>query len=78
MLQRETTKKIVGFVAQYGSGIVIGSTIKALVPTPRIDQKIAVAVASFMIGGVVAKAAKTYSDGIVDDIYNMFTKTEEN
>jgi hypothetical protein len=77
MIQRETTKKIAGFVAQYGSGVIVTSPIKAVVRTHRIDLKVGVIVAGICIGGVVGDAAAKSAGETVDDIYDFIAKLKK-
>lgn len=69
---RELTKKVVGAVVQYGTGIVIYGVIRNNVAAERLDQKVGVAVASFVLAGMVADAARKYSDNTIDDLFDAF------
>lgn len=72
MTKRQITKKIVGTVTKYGTGIVIYSVIRNEVAAERLDQKVGVAVASFVLANMVADAAEKYTDKTVDEIFDAF------
>lgn len=78
MTKRDVTKKIVGVVVRYGSGVIVYGAIGAIVRPTRIDLKIGVAAASFALSGVVAEAAANYTDNLIDDIFDAIEgiKTE--
>lgn len=78
MTKREMTKKIVGSVVGYGSGVIVYAIIRNNVPADiRIDRKISAAAASFVLGGLVAERAERYSNRIIDDFFNQFDKAKK-
>lgn len=78
MDKRELTKKIVKYVVGYGTGIVINGIINSNVEPDRIDQKIAVGVASLAIGGVIAEAASDYTDRRIEELFDKFEEAKYN
>lgn len=77
MSKRETTKKIVGWIVQYGTGTIVYGIIRNNIAPTRIDHKIGVGAASLAIGGVVADAAVKYSDQLVDELFDAFDKLKK-
>lgn len=71
MTKREIIKKIAGIVTQIGTGAIVNGIVKSNVPVNRLDVKIAVGVASFAIGGIVASSAVNYMDATVDEIFDI-------
>lgn len=70
--KRDIAKKVVGTVAKYGTGIIIYSVVRNEVAAERLDQKVGVAVASFVLASMVAEAAEKYTDKTVDEIFDAF------
>lgn len=77
MTKREIVKRVVGVVVQAGTGIVVNGIIRNNVPTTHPVVKVAVGVASFAIGGVVAGAAQSYSDATIDEIFDGIQRFQE-
>lgn len=77
MDNRELTKKIVGYTAEYGTAIIIGAIIKNHVSVTRIDKRVAVAVATFAIAGVVAVRASRNIRAFVDEIFDGIDKIKK-
>lgn len=74
MTKREIIKKIAGIVTQIGTGAIVNGIVKSNVPMSRLDVKIAVGVASFAIGGIVANSAVNYMDTTVDEIFDIINQ----
>lgn len=68
------TKKIAGFVATYGSSVIVGTIIKNQVHPNKLYQKAAVAVGGFAIGALVTDAANRKMDEIFDDFVQTVHK----
>lgn len=73
-LTRAMTKKIIGYVVGYGSGVITYGIIRNNVSPDRIDRQIAAQVAAFALGGLVCEAAVNYSDRIIDDFFAAYDK----
>lgn len=65
---RALTKKIVGYVAQYGTGVIVYGIIRNNIDPQRIDQKISAEVAAFALAGAAGLAATKYMNRFIDDI----------
>jgi hypothetical protein len=78
MNARNATKKIVGFTVQYGTGAITHGIIKSnvVLPPGRLDLKIAVGVASYILGGTAAKAGTEHSDKVIDSLFDLFEKVK--
>lgn len=69
---RDTAKAVVGVVADYGVTLITYGVVSAIVPKPKLHQKIALMVASYAIGGVAASSATEYLDEVVDKVFDSF------
>jgi uncharacterized membrane protein len=75
MNKRKLSKQAVAIITEYGAAIVIAQIIKENVTAPkRIDKRVAVALATFAIGGIVVAAASKYIQGFIDDIYDSYDR----
>jgi hypothetical protein len=74
----EIAKKLVSTVVSYGSGIIVYSIIRNNLPDDLPPHKqAAVAVASFAVGGMVADAASTYTDKLIDETVAAYIEVKE-
>jgi hypothetical protein len=64
-------KKTVSFVVAVGVSKIVHDVIENNVEPENTAHKVAVPVASFAIGGAVAGAASTYTDGFIDEIVEL-------
>lgn len=69
-MKRSTAKKIVGFVAGYGGGLVTSSVISANVAPTKIHHRIGVWVGTAALSGIAGSAAAHYAGEMVDDVYD--------
>lgn len=73
MKKIEITKKVVRYIASYGSGIIVTSIINNNVRPQRIDQQVGVVVAGFAVGSAVGEVAGNQTDKIIDDLVEIIT-----
>lgn len=73
MKKIEITKKVVRYIASYGSGIIVTSIINNNVRPQRIDQQVGVVVAGFAVGSAVGEVAGNQTDKIIDDLVDLIT-----
>lgn len=71
-------KKTVSFVVAVGVSKIVHDVIEKNVEPTNTAQKVAVPVASFAIGGAVADAASTYTDGFIDEIVDFVAQFKKN
>lgn len=70
---RIVTKNVIGWIAQYGTGIILYHVIKNNVEdVERIDRKIGVGVASIAIGGAAKDAVRSITDAQIDGFFDTF------
>jgi hypothetical protein len=72
--KRDVSKKTIAILAEYGAAIIASQIIKNNVTATRIDKRVAVAVATFALGGVVAAAASKYIQRFIDDLFEDYDK----
>jgi hypothetical protein len=72
--KREVSKKTVAILAEYGAAIIASQIIRSNVTATRIDKRVAVAVASFALGGVLAASASKYIQRFIDDLFEEYDK----
>ena len=70
MTKRDTAKKVVGLVAQYGTGVIVYGLIKNNVVPGNPIQAVGVFVGSIAIGGIVSDAATKYTDNLIDSVFD--------
>lgn len=68
---KQTTKTVVGLVAQYGTALIISGAALAVAPTAKIHQKISVGVASIAIGGLLGEHVRKYTDDLIDIFWEL-------
>lgn len=68
---RALTKKIVGYVVQYGTGVIVYGIIRNNIAPERIDQKISAEVAAFALAGAAGLTATKYMHKFIDDICDI-------
>lgn len=64
-------KKTVYVAIQIGVGKIVHDLIENNVETEKIHHKVAVPVAAYAIGGVVAEASSDYTDRMIDELVNV-------
>ncbi len=67
------TKFVVRMIVMSGTATIVHDVIEKNVDIESTSDQVAVGVASFAIGGVVADAAGKYTDALIDDINELFT-----
>lgn len=70
----DAVKKITRFVVQIGASKIAGAIIADAITPETVIEKITVYTASYVLGGLVANAAATHSDKIIDDLVAIYDK----
>lgn len=73
MNKTDIAKKILSITAALGSGAITNQIIQNNVRPSTTLQQVTVPVASFVLGGLVARTAREESGKIVDDIVEAWT-----
>lgn len=77
MTKTKFAKTAVRYVVAYGTGIIVRSIIENNVPDDhQAPNQVAIAVASFAIGGAVSEAAGTYTDNLIDELVTAHEKVK--
>ena len=74
-MSKNTTKTVVGFVANFSASVTVGLAMRTLLP-PQLNllQKVCSEIGIFAIGGLVGSKAVDYAHDLVDDTYAIFNK----
>lgn len=74
-MSKNTTKTVVGFVANFSASATVGLALRAILP-PQLTliQRAASGVGTFVLGGVAGRAAEDFAHDFVDDTYELFNK----
>ena len=74
-MSKNTTKTVVGFVANFSSSVTVGLALRTILP-PQLNllQKVCSEIGIFTIGGLVGSKAEDFAHDFVDDTYELFNK----
>ncbi len=64
-------------VVHLGTGTIVNAIVRNNVAPANAFEKISIPAGSFAIGGIVANAAKQYTEDLIDDIVNAVSKAKD-
>lgn len=74
----DVTKKVVAWVATYGTGIIVKQIIANNLPLDLpVHKKIGTAVGGFVIGAMVSDAVEAKTDAMIDFIVEHYEKFKD-
>ena len=74
-MSKNTTKTVVGFVANFSASATVGLALRTILP-PQLTllERVCTGVGAFALGGVAGRAAEDFAHDFVDDTYSIFNK----
>lgn len=74
MTKTDLAKRVVSFVVGAGTHKIVKAIINNNIAPEKVTDKVAVEAAAFVIGALVASACKEYTEKMIDDLIEQWTK----